>query len=79
MYDDGKLCTDNFDVIATIRVFKGQKVQAPKLIYAEDVDGRLVYKTDKGWYFASIGDAEYTAHAGRGGADFLRLRVAFYS
>lgn len=63
LYGDGKLCTDNFDVIATIRVFKGQKVQAPKLIYAEDVDGRLVYKTDKGWYFASIGDAEYTAEA----------------
>lgn len=59
LYDEnGKLLTDHFEIISTIRTGVGQSVSAPAPIYAiQQENGSYLYETDEAHYFVEIQDA----------------------
>ena len=57
LYDEGELLCDNFDIVISVRVFKGQTVEIPQLIYAKlNGNGKYVYEGDEASYFVRFPD-----------------------
>lgn len=55
LYDEGELQTDNFDIIASVRVAHGKTVEIPALQYAQDNGkGQFVAEGDGARYFVSF-------------------------
>lgn len=52
--DDGKLLTENFEIVAQYRLYAGEIAdETPEFVYAEEVNGRYVYDGSKAYYAVS--------------------------